>query len=442
MPSRLYGSDYFSAFRARLEAIPVQALLLSSPSENEIASVVRRHAGEIQAITGDSVTVMVPIDAAAPWVQSLSGLPSRLDRSPTAWILFGHFVALADVRWDELPALVVGRSAFTGSRLVMRTSAAYLLDQLRAVAVVSLEKGRSVRVPHLRRALRDHLPEQFGRPRTVTTSASADVVDSTLESLAGVFAFGDLPQLRPFESSFHFVAPVVNSRLSDLEEHRPRTALRTTRVANVAQAARQSVKQMPVVPPELEAVWVKLDAAGRSFLLTALAVAGMLGDLDFEADYGAAGLPLCNLFERLLNLAPVQLARQGRGVPMPARYVRFDPELPAGRGVVNTSKTEAVRYVDINQFDPDSPSGQHRFLTVGESRHLLRVMTTDRELRGPVHLAEITALEKVARKVGAIRNRHAHTVPMTHDAWMHVRELVLGSGVINALLAMADPLQA
>src|SRR5688572_20256812 len=128
MPIRFHNSDYFSTFKARLEAVPVQAPLLSSPADREIASVIRDHGEDVQAITGESVTVLVPIDAAAPGVRKFSGLTSW-HRSPAAWALLGQFLTLAGVRWDELPALVVGRSVFTGPRLVVPTSGPHLLDQ-------------------------------------------------------------------------------------------------------------------------------------------------------------------------------------------------------------------------------------------------------------------------------------------------------------------------
>jgi len=461
VPSRLYTSDFFSTFKSRLEAIPMQALLLSSPADPEIETTVRRHAGEIQEISGDSIVVMVPIDSSAAWVREYGGLPSvPWERSPAAWTLLGQFVSLAGVRWDELPALVVGRSVFSGPRLVMSTSSAHLLDQLRALAVVVRDKGRGPLAPNIRRVLRASVPEQFLRSRTVTTRVSADIVDSALASLAGVIAHGEPPPYRePLEMAsrrestspsfddvshsraFREVEGVAFQRASRDEAKPRRRTLRARRVTEVAQAAKRSVQQAPVLSPALESVVMQLDDAGRSFLLTALSVATMLGDLGFEADYGAAGLPLCNLFERQLNLAPVQIARSSRGVPMPERYVRFDPGLPAGRAVVDTSISEPLRHVDINQFDPDSPLGYHRFLTVGESRHLLRVMIQDRELRGLTHIDEIASLEDVARKVGAIRNRHAHTVPMSREAWMRLRELVLDSGILKSLVEMAGPLR-
>lgn len=442
MPSRVYDAEYFTRSKARLASVPLQVLLLHSPADEEIGSVIHNDAERIQAMTGEDVTVLVPIDATAPWVAQVSMAPTAWNRSPAAWTMLGQFVSLAGVRWDELPALVIGRSPFTGRRLIVRTSAASLVDQLRTVASVSKEMGLDVRVAGVRRALRQRHGEQRLSSRTVSKSAPDQVVDAALASVAGVVAFGETPKLEQradwFESS-----PIEFAVYSRSFEQPTRSEpLLVTRLAMTTQAAIQSVRITPPVPEELDRLAQRLDDACRTFLYTALVLERPLEDLPFDPDFGAAGLPLCNLLERLLNLGPVQVARNSRGVPMPPRYTMFDPELPAGKALVDTSKSERSRYVDINQVDPHSPVGHHRFLTIGESRHVVHAMARDSLLRGSCLVEELKAIEQAAREIGAIRNQHAHAVPMGRTAWLHVREFMLDPNVLNHLVEMAEPLRS
>lgn len=419
MPSRTHDANYFARFKDRLASIPVQALLLCSPADEELRSVILREAERIQAITDDHVAVLVPLADTAPWVAQSSKIPTAWHRLPAAWAMLGQFVSLAGVRWDELPALVIGRSAFTGQRLILKTSAEILIDQLRTVVTVSKDMGSTVRVATVRRALREQGEEPFSS-RTLAKSTPDDVVNAALASVAGVVAFGE--------------APVAERRARRVETVANRLAMTT-------QAAMQSVQTPFALSEELESVAQKLDDACRTFLYTAMVLERVVADLPFEPDFGAAGLPLCNVLERLLNLGPVQVARNNRGVPMPPRYTLFDPELPAGKALVDTSNGERRRFVDINQIDPHSPVGHHRFLTIGESRHVVHAMTADRRLRGACLPDKLNAIEQAAREIGAIRNQHAHAVPMGRGAWLHVRERMLDSGVLEVLVEMAEALR-
>jgi|GEM_PF-4635918 len=439
MPSRTHDANYFARFKDRLASIQVQALLLHSPADEELRSVIRREAERIQAITGDHVAVLVPLADTAPWVAQSSKIPAAWHRLPAAWTMLGQFVSLAGVRWDELPALVIGRSPFTGQRLILKTSAETLIDQLRTVATVSKDMGSTVRVASVRRALREQGEERFSS-RTLAKSTPDDVVNAALASVAGVVAFGEAPvaerRARRVESvPLEFA---VHSYLEQSGRSEPAVA---NRLAMTTQAAMQSVQTPFTLSEELESVAQKLDDACRTFLYTAMVLEKALADLPFEPDFGAAGLPLCNVLERLLNLGPVQVARNNRGVPIPPRYTLFDPDLPAGKALVDTSKGERRRFVDINQIDPHSPVGHHRFLTIGESRHVIHAMTTDRRLRGACLPDQLNAIEQAAREIGAIRNQHAHAVPMGRGAWLHVRECMLDSGVLEVLVEMAEALR-
>jgi hypothetical protein len=444
MSARVYGSDYFQEFRSRLGHIPLQALILFTPVDEPMITMVRRHGDRIQAVTGDHVVALVPIDIATRSTRRRSDVsPPSVARSAGAWALLDQFVSLGGARWDELPALVVGRSALTGSRLVIPTAPAEILSQLEAVANVVRDSTPSAWLQQIRRRISNLSTRARFAPRAVRTITRRETIDGILGSLAGAVAYGQPPQL-----DVSYMKVVFKDAPPISEPEQARLALRekalSTEPRSFATSAAVSAIATPhQLPATVEAVWSQLDDAGRAFLSTAVVVSDALSASTLVLDYAAAAAPLCKLFERQLNLAPVQVARQCRGVPLPERYIIFDPDLSAGSGLVNTDTNDGQRrHVNINQLDPLSPSRGHQFLTVGEAHHLLRVMERDPALRAGLDAERVSHLKETARRIGAIRNQVvAHSRPMPLAAFEHLRTLILESGTIEHLAGLAASLR-
>jgi hypothetical protein len=111
--------------------------------------------------------------------------------------------------------------------------------------------------------------------------------------------------------------------------------------------------------------------------------------------------------------------------------------------LVNTDRNDGQRrHVNINDLDPLSPSSGHRFLTIGEAQHLLRVMETDPALRPGLDAERVSHLIASARTIGGIRNQVvAHSRPMAQKAFERLRVLVLESGTVEHLADMAASLR-
>ncbi|MDP3719492.1 MAG: hypothetical protein Q8T13_17155 [Acidobacteriota bacterium] len=430
MSSQLYGPEYFAAFRSRLDQIPLQALVLFSPTDESMMAAIRNDADRIQAVTSESVVVFVPLDMAAAWADAQGTKQKRHEPlSVGSWALLEQFVGIGGARWDELPVVVVGRSAFTGPRLVVPTSPTTVVAQLEVAANVAMKFGEGAGLRPFSLALREVSPDQRFTPRPVRSKNSPEVLDELLASLLGVVSYGEETQ---FESRAFAASKLDVVQIQD------------ERRLQSARAAVHALADPPELPEPVTAIWPELDNESRAFLSTVIVVTDALASANLEVDYAAAGLPLCKLFERQLNLAPVQVARRNRGVPLPARYGLFDPDLMAGSGVVDTSRALGQpQHVNINELDSRSPMAAHQFLTLGQSQHLLRVMGLDCDLGAGLDPELVADLRATTRQVGAIRNHFgAHVAAMPADAFVTLRALVLESGSLVYLAKLAAALRA
>ena len=73
---------------------------------------------------------------------------------------------------------------------------------------------------------------------------------------------------------------------------------------------------------------------------------------------------------------------------------------------------------------------------------MVHAMAADSRLRGTCVVEGLKPIEQAAREIGAIRNQHAHAVPMGRSGWQHVREWMLDPKVLNMLVNMAEPLRS
>jgi hypothetical protein len=161
----------------------------------------------------------------------------------------------------------------------------------------------------------------------VRTQTAPALVDRVLASLAGVVAYGEPP-------SAHLDVRYLYSSSEDVSTERaswpPHTRERVSDPRAFATAAAVKALGSPHQLPEtLQAVWPQLDDAGRAFLSTTIVVSNALSESGFEVDYAAAGAPLCKLFERLLNLAPVQNRPSESGCSAARTVYRLRPEPPS-----------------------------------------------------------------------------------------------------------------
>ena len=189
---------------------------------------------------------------------------------------------------------------------------------------------------------------------------------------------------------------------------------------------------------------VGLDSESRVMIQTSLCVGKFLKQHDIAVDFTPAACGMWKALERELNLSLIQVARRGRGVPMPECFALVDPNLPEGRGIVVTGQDLTVH---LNKLDRSiHRERRHCFVTLGKAWHVYRVLHGNTSegfdniiLGTPGGALQSAHLEAWQRTIGT-RNVGSHTRRLDEYRYNQLFADVLTAGLLELLIPIKQHL--
>jgi hypothetical protein len=422
-----YEREHFLSF-------PIQVAILFSPRDEAFGAALRDAFLHLDQLTGDDVVFFAVLDPPDDWRRAAETRPwwnayehrlstfGKVGFSMDDAVLVRELARLFHLSWSALPAIAAGSDLWSGEFVTSPTSSTHLAPQLEALTKLVRKCGQ----PTI---------EQVDETLTHAAEAEGHIHDSSpywasrlhasyqvLETVVWPGRPGlDIVDLLPRELSAA-LAPLANTRrvvsgdrpsnrfspnpllLAAIED----AAGRLVPAATVAQRLHQRLNethhaQIMTALDEESAVMIEQSLRVGDLLERAEEVAYREGRPPFNRpprgrgapwpdgprrerlkDYAPGAVGVWKAFEREINLSVIQVARQGRSIPMPHYFARFAPPaiVPNSRCQVVTGYDQRHRRSiirNINQKDRKSRVGGHVFLSIGDA------LGVTRALSGPFH---------------------------------------------------------
>lgn len=396
---------YFSKF-------PIQVAVLFSPTDQDFSQSFKDIFVALDSLTDEKLAFFAVLDPPLDWIkiaekrgwwQEYSHRIGESHFSIKDHVLVREIARLFRIRWDNLPAIVVGTNLWRGEFITSGTSAFHIKRQLEVLTNLVEEWGE----PNIGQII-ETLQDSFGF--YVMYHPPNDDLRYRFQRFYSILDSGTNTNFFDQEKYQYTLGLELRSVNITLSQVRRREDIRETESESTTIATDKIIEDATgrLVAPATVAMRVfdelnrdrviveSFDDESLVMIETAIRVGNLLEEMThgknkplllgslwdnwhwkrnktqhkqepfIDLTPGAQGI--WKTFEREINLSVIQAARAARTVKMPELFTLHDKNLPNKQGRVHTGK----KPVNINQLDWEDPTKQkHRFIELGTAWHVI-----------------------------------------------------------------------
>lgn len=172
-------------------------------------------------------------------------------------------------------------------------------------------------------------------------------------------------------------------------------------------------------------------------------------DTNYKIDFTPGVQGIWKAFELEVNLSLIQVVRKARNIKMPDNFGIYDKTTPVETSKVMTgfdNKGNTI-YKDINQKDwRNKKNKRHSFLTLGEAKHVIKVMIDNEHERFNEEIATCLGYTMPQifmdnwNTINKIRNKATHIKPIGYDDYKTVLDKVMSVQTLDIITKIKEEL--
>ncbi len=389
---------YFAKF-------PIQVAVLFSPSDKAFSEAFRSLFIHLDILTGERVAFFAVIDPPRDWLieakkrtwwkeyqgyVGTSGFTVDEDRA-----LASELARMFNVTWSELPVLIASTNLWNAEFAVLPTSQSHIEKQLTVLTDLAKQWGAPT-LDQIVQSLEDELGDYYRfYPADLQKRLRFNQVYDILDTLEPNFT--DPYRIHP--RFWRLARAEVKTSMAILDDIYQNTNPRLYQdipsigeldyayaeanghliiPASVAAKANQlfvEPLESDIIDRLEEEAQIMIDTAQFNGGLLNKAIAEGMRDIH-KVDFGGIASEIWRAFELEVNFSLIQAGRKGRSIRMPEDFIRYVPNFPKEKSMVQTGTKpngDPIRK-DINAQNKERKTTQHKFLTLGDSWHIVEAL--------------------------------------------------------------------